>query len=414
LESYLNNLLIEYGLSDRWAEYVTWAILGVGVLILAFIANFIAKKVVVSVVNLFVKQTRTTWDDALIESKVLNRLANIAPILVIYSFKSMFDPIEQLIDRFSTILLMFLGLIVFYSFLNAVNAVYKSHEMSKQRPIKGYIQVAKIVAAIVLFITALATLLGQNPLVMLSGFGAMTAIILLMFKDSILGLVASIQLTSNDMVRIGDWIEMPKYGADGDVIDITLNTVKVRNWDKTITTIPSYSLVSDSFKNWRGMQESGGRRIKRAVNIDMTSVKFCSDEMLERFSGFDLIKDYLAERKNDVDQYNESNRVDQSELINGRRLTNVGTFRAYVVAYLRIHPKVHQSMTFLVRHLPPGENGLPIEIYVFSNDQEWANYESIQADIFDHILAAIPQFELRVFQYPTGSDLRSLSIKPPA
>ena len=239
--------------------------------------------------------------------------------------------------------------------------------------------------------------------------GAMTAILLLVFKDSILGLVASIQLTSNDMVRIGDWIEMPKYGADGDVIDVTLHTVKVQNWDKTITTIPSYALISDSFKNWRGMAESGGRRIKRAIYIDLTSIKFCTSEMLDRFEKFQLITDYIRTRKAEITEYNQEHQVDTSELINGRNLTNVGTFRAYLVAYLHHHPKIHQDLTFLIRHLPPGEQGLPIEIYVFSNDQVWANYEAIQADIFDHIFSVVPMFDLRLFQNPTGADFQQFT-----
>jgi miniconductance mechanosensitive channel len=209
------------------------------------------------------------------------------------------------------------------------------------------------------------------------------------------------------MVRIGDWIEMPKYGADGDVIDVTLHTVKVQNWDKTISTIPAYHLISDSFKNWRGMSESGGRRIKRSVSIDMSSVKFCTPDMLNRFEKFQLITDYIKSRRTEISEYNRAHQVDTSELINGRNMTNIGTFRAYLVAYLRNHPLIHDEMTFLVRQLPPGDHGLPIEIYVFSKDQVWANYEAIQADIFDHILAVLPSFELRVFQEPTGHDFRT-------
>jgi miniconductance mechanosensitive channel len=212
------------------------------------------------------------------------------------------------------------------------------------------------------------------------------------------------------MVGIGDWIEMPSYGADGDVIDVTLHTIKVQNWDKTITTIPSYALISDSFKNWRGMSESGGRRIKRAVHIDMNSVKFCNPEMLDRFEKYELITDYVRSKRKETAEYNRDHNTDTSELVNGRNLTNIGTFRAYVAAYLHSHPKIDQGMTFLIRHLQPGELGLPIEIYVFSNDQVWANYEAIQADIFDHILAVIPTFELRVFQHPTGSDFQRLSM----
>ena len=242
----------------------------------------------------------------------------------------------------------------------------------------------------------------------LSGLGALTAVLLLVFKDTILGLVAGVQLSANKMVAVGDWIEMPKYGADGDVIEVALTTVKVQNWDKTVTTIPAYALISDSFKNWRGMQESGGRRIKRSVSIDVQTIVFCDEEMLGRFAKIKYIAEYIQKKKDELARFNQELKVDDSSLVNGRRMTNVGTFRAYVVAYLKHHPKIHQEMTFLVRQLAPSENGLPIEVYVFSNDKVWANYEAIQADIFDHILAVVPEFDLRVFQVPTGNDFRRL------
>ena len=235
-----------------------------------------------------------------------------------------------------------------------------------------------------------------------------TAVLLLIFKDAILGFVAGIQLSANNMIHIGDWIDMPKYGADGDVIDITLTTVKVQNWDKTISTIPAYSLISDSFKNWRGMSESGGRRIKRSINIDMNTICFCDEQMIEKYRHIQYIADYIDAKKREIDEHNIAANVDDSELVNGRRMTNIGTFRAYVIAYLKNHPKINRDMTFLVRQLQPNENGLPIEIYVFSSDKVWANYEAIQADIFDHILAAVPNFGLRVFQNPTGSDFNRL------
>ena len=234
----------------------------------------------------------------------------------------------------------------------------------------------------------------------------MTAIILLVFKDTILGLVASVQLSTNDMVRIGDWIEMSKYGADGPVIDVSLHTVKVQNWDKTITTIPSYALISDAFRNWRGMTESGGRRIKRAFYVDMATIKFCTPEMLDRFEEYELISEYVKGRREEIAEYNKEHAVDTRHLINGRNMTNIGTLRAYIAAYLRRHPKINQKLTFLIRYLAPTEHGLPVEVYVFSADQVWANYEAIQADIFDHILAILPMFELRAFQYPTGADFR--------
>jgi len=234
----------------------------------------------------------------------------------------------------------------------------------------------------------------------------MTAVLLLIFRDAILGFVAGIQLTANNMVQTGDWISMPKYDADGDVVDVSLTTVKVQNWDKTITTIPTYALVSDSFKNWRGMSESGGRRIQRAVYIDMNTVRFCTPEMLKKFRRIQHISGYIDQKLEEIGAHNREHDVDDSVKVNGRRLTNIGTFRVYLQAYLRHHPKVNQEMTFLIRHLSPGENGLPVEVYIFSNDQVWANYEAIQADIFDHILAVIPEFGLRVFQNPSGYDFR--------
>jgi miniconductance mechanosensitive channel len=236
----------------------------------------------------------------------------------------------------------------------------------------------------------------------------MAAVLILVFKDTILGFVASIQLSANKMVNIGDWISMPDYNADGDVIDISLNTVKVQNWDKTIATIPTYALVSDSFNNWKGMEESGGRRIKRSLNIDMKSVGFLDSEQVEKFRKYHLLKDYITTKEKEITDYNKANKLDEDTVTNGRKMTNLGTFRVYLENYLHKHPKINQDMTFLVRHLQPSEMGIPMEIYVFSNDQAWANYEAIQADIFDHVLAVLPEFGLKVFQNPTGDDFNKL------
>jgi miniconductance mechanosensitive channel len=255
-------------------------------------------------------------------------------------------------------------------------------------------------------IYAAGILVNKSVLPILGGLGAMTAVIIIVFKDSILGLVASVQLSGNDMVRIGDWISMPKYDADGDVTDITLNTVKVENWDKTISYIPAYAMISDSYKNWRGMSESGGRRIKRSISIDMTSVKFASPEMIQCWERIQLLKDYLRTKQDEITAYNQEHNIDDSGGINGRKITNLGTFRAYLIEYLKNHPKIRNDMTFLVRHLQPTEKGIPIEIDVLSNDQAWPNYEAIQADIFDHVLAVIPAFDLRIFQHPSGEDIK--------
>jgi miniconductance mechanosensitive channel len=257
----------------------------------------------------------------------------------------------------------------------------------------------------------ISVLLERDPTVLLAGLGAMAAVLLLVFKDTILGFVASIQLSANEMVKIGDWIEMRSHGADGTVIDITLNTVKVQNWDKTISTIPTYALVAESFNNWKGMEESGGRRIKRAVSIDMGSIKFCDSAMLNRFERFDLIRDYVIQKEAEVIEFNKSRNIPDEDRISGRRQTNVGVFRKYLEVYLHQHPMINQEMTFLVRQLHPTTTGLPIEIYVFCKDKAWANYEAVQADIFDHIFAVIPEFELKVFQQPSGADFSKVLIK---
>ncbi|NMA65612.1 MAG: mechanosensitive ion channel, partial [Clostridiaceae bacterium] len=265
-------------------------------------------------------------------------------------------------------------------------------------------QVVKIFISIMAAVIIISILTERSPWLLLSGIGAATAVLMLIFQNSILGLVASIQLTTNNMVQIGDWIEMPTHGADGDVIDISLHTVKVQNWDKTIITIPTHKLISESFKNWRGMREAGGRRIKRSIYIDMTSVKFCDEEMLERFKKIQYIKEYIQKKESEIENYNKSQNVDLSSIVNGRRLTNLGTFRAYIANYLKNHPGLNKNMTQMVRQLQPTEYGLPLEIYAFTDETAWVKYEAIQSDIFDHILAIVPEFDLKIYQRPAGHD----------
>ena len=314
----------------------------------------------------------------------------------------------QLTRNISMVCITLVGTLVASSLLDVFLTVYSSSRTSQDIPLKATVQVVKIVAYFVCGIFIVSLILNKTPLYLFSGLSALGALLLLVFRDSILGFVAGIQLIANQMVAKGDWIEMPKYGADGDVIEIALTTVKVKNWDKTITTIPTYALIGESFKNWRGMKESGGRRIKRTVNIDISTIKFCDEDMLNRFSKIQYISDYIQIKKDELSAYNDENEVDDASLVNGRRLTNVGTFRGYTVAYLRHHLMINQEMTFLVRHLAPTEHGLPIEVYVFSKDTIWANYEGIQADIFDHLLAVAPEFDLKVFQNPSGADFRRL------
>lgn len=411
----LTNWLIEAGLSEETIEILKQYSLLVIVLVIAWLVNWVGKKYILHLVAKMVKRSRTSWDDALLKRRVFHRLSHLAPAILIYlTAPLVFYDMEtaQANMKLAAVVYMILaGLLVLDAFLNSAVDVSRNYEFFKKTPILGFAQVIKIILAIVSAIIVLGLITDKDPSKIIAGFGAMTAVLLLIFKDAILGLVAGIQLSANNMVHIGDWIAMPKYGADGDVIDITLTTVKVQNWDKTISTIPAYSLISDSFKNWRGMSESGGRRIKRSINIDMSTARFCDKPMLEKFRRIQYITDYINEKKREIDEHNKAANVDDTELVNGRRMTNIGTFRAYVVAYLKHHPKIHKEMTFLVRQLAPTETGLPIEIYVFSNDQVWANYEAIQADIFDHILAVIPEFGLRVFQNPTGSDFQQLISK---
>ena len=400
--------LMELGLGESPAGVLNWIGLALIVGSVAWLSNALVKRIILAFLSYFVKHSKTKWDDAMLERRVFTRMSHLAPAMVIYFSANLLAPATSVLQRFSMVYMIGMALFVLFAFLDAGVDIYRSYPVAKNRPIKGYVQIAKIILSIFLGVMALATLLDRSPWLMLSGLGAMTAVLLLLFKDAILGLVASVQLSLNDMVAIGDWIAMPKYGADGDVIDVTLHTVKVQNWDKTITTIPSYALVSDSFKNWRGMDESGGRRIKRSLNLDMNSVHFSKAKDLDRYEKFQSITDYIKSTRKEVSAYNVEHKVDASELVNGRNMTNLGTFRAYMKAYLQAHPKIHQEMTLLVRHLQPTEHGLPFEIYVFSNDQDWINYEDIQADIFDHMLAVIPEFGLRVFQAPSGHDLRSL------
>ena len=411
----LRDWLANQGMNPVTAEWLSTAIAVVGMLVLSLLAAVIAKRLILNWVTQIIERTKTKWDDYLLERKVFSRISYLAPAIVIALLNSIvfegYPGWIGFIDSIVALYLILVFLLVVDAVLNAVVDIYRTFPISKEIPIKAFTQVAKIIVFFIGGILVLASLLDQSPIVLLSGLGAFAAVLMLVFKDSILGFVAGIQLVANKMIARGDWIEMPSYGADGDVLEVTLTTVKVQNWDKTITTIPTYALISDSFKNWRGMNESGGRRIKRAISLDMSSVKFCTEEMLQKFAKIQYISKYIEDKKSEVAKHNREHNIEETSFVNGRHLTNIGTFRAYVIAYLKNHPKIHQNMTFLVRQLPPSPQGLPIEIYVFSNDQDWVNYEGIQSDIFDHILAVIPEFELRVFQEPTGQDLQHLGMK---
>lgn len=386
-------------------------LMAVAVIFFSILSFFIAKHYILNAVQKIIRRTKTQFDDMLFHEKVLQRLSFLAPLIVIYICSGLFPFVEEIIRKISLALISWFILLIIGGFLTAFSDIYLTLSVSQGRPIKGYIQVLKIIIYCAGTIIIICALIGISPLVLLSGFGAMTAVVLLIFRDTILSLVASIQISSNDLIRVGDWIEVPKFGVDGDVTDIALHTVKVQNWDKTITVIPTHKLLDETLKNWRGMQQSGGRRIKRSILVDIESIKFCDEQMTERFRKIHLIKDYIDQKVDELEQYNIEQEIDTSVRVNGRRMTNIGTFRAYVASYLKDNKKIHQGMTFLVRQLPPGPNGLPLEIYVFSNDIAWANYEAIQSDIFDHILAVVPEFDLRIFQNPTGNDFSNLKAE---
>lgn len=405
--------LEEIGLPGVAAVVVERLVLVAVILVVAVVANWVARRLIVRFLHSLFRRTRVTWDDRIANRGVLLRLSRIAPAIVIYATGALVAPelpwVGEAIRRITTAWIVLAAAFTIDAAVDVFHDFYRERDYSRKRPIKGFVQLGKVALFLVAGVVVITTILNQSPLGILSGLGAMSAVLLLIFRDSILGFVSGIQLSANNLVEIGDWIEMPKYDADGDVIDITLQSIKVQNWDKTITTIPVYALTSDSFRNWRGMTESGGRRIKRAVSIDMRSVRFVDDDMLERYRRFSRIRDYIEKRQEEIDRYNRENAIDLSDSVSGRRMTNLGVFRAYVQAYLHGHPQVRDDMTFLVRQLPPGPTGLPIEIYVFSADQRWAAYESIQADIFDHLLAVLPEFDLRVFQQPSGSELEAIA-----
>lgn len=407
----ISNLLIEYGVSTDLSVYLSMGILVIFVFLACVIAYIVTKKIFLQLLTHYIKNNNLDWDNVLLERKVFQRFTHIIPPIIIYNSASLFGDAMFLIQRLALTYIFVVSIFVLNSILDSINDIYsKFAKKSKAKPIKGFLQVIKITSNILIGVVIVANLIGESPIILLSGVGALTAVLSLVFKDSILGFVAGIQLASNDMLRIGDWVEMPKYGADGDVIDISLNIVKVQNWDKTIVTIPTYALISDSFKNWRGMVDAGGRRIKRSIYIDMTSIKFCTDEMIEKYKKIHYLRDYISYKEAEINEYNLTHNINPESVVNGRRLTNIGTFRAYIANYLKNHPQIHQGLIQMVRQLPPEEKGLPLEIYVFTNDTRWTSYEGIQADIFDHILAVAGEFDLRVFQNPTGYDLRQIKV----
>ncbi len=379
-----------------------------GILLLCWLVYLAVKRYLLRWLSKLVKRSQSDLDDILLNSGLLQRMTLILPIIILFNFSYLAGSAEEILRRLITAAMILIIATVLSSGLKALTEIQHHLPLSKRLNLKSYAQVTRLVMYLTAVIVMIATLIGQSPVVLLSGIGALTAVLLLIFRDTILSFVASMQLSAYDLVNEGDWIEIPKYGADGDVIDISLHTIRVQNWDKTIVVIPTHKLLEDSFKNWRGMTQSGGRRIKRAIYIDVSSIKFCDEEMLNDLEKSQLLTDYIRQKRDEIDAYNHEHGF-SGNAVSSRRMTNIGTFRAYLKSYLKNHPKINSDMTFMVRQLPVGPTGLPIEIYVFSNDIQWVNYEEIQSDIFDHILAVVPRFGLKIFQHPTGSDFNKLT-----
>jgi len=395
--------------SDPSLYLATAAIL---LLCAAISGHFFIKFVIRRIAKAVAQRVSAVAAELIQDDTLYGRLSLFIPTLMIYLGVDLLPDLSpfavKIIQKLGVIVALVIGLGVLTRLMFKGNEIYCRFAIARTRPIKGYLQVVTIILYAVGLIIVIATVLDKSPLVFVSGLGAMTAIILLVFRDTLLSLVAGVQLTTNDLIRVGDWIEMPQFEADGDVVDIALHVVKVQNWDMTITVIPTHKFLEHSFRNWRGMSESGGRRIKRSIFMDVNTVRFLNEEEIVRFGQFELLKEYIAKKRQELADYNRER--DNSDVLvsNGRRLTNIGTFRAYLINYLRQHPQIHQEMTFLVRQLQPTSEGVPLEIYVFSKDTRWAVYEGIQADIFDHVIAVVQKFDLRIYQRPSGQDLRRL------
>lgn len=410
MRSWLYNLVSSW--HEEAAVVATPLILVVLILVLAGILYLILSRIIVRSIAAFSARTRVDWDATLVRHGVFHRLAALAPALLVRALSASWllpdGAPASILMLAAHLWLLVVSMLVLYAALDALVEIYNKQPYARQMPLQGFAQGVKLVVLLVVLVMSIATLMGKSPALLVSGLGAMTAVLMLIFKDPILGFVAGIQLSANRMLAVGDWLEMPKYQADGDVIAITLTTVKVRNWDQTITTVPTYALIADSFKNWRGMQEIGGRRIMRNILIDMQSVRFMTPEDIDRLRKAQLIAGYIETKLEDIERHNRECKIDPSTPINGRHLTNLGTFRAYLKEYIKTHPGIHPDLIMMVRQLQPTASGIPIEIYAFTRTTAWVDYEGIQADIFDHILAVIPEFGLRVFQSPSGNDLRRL------
>ncbi|MEA4808335.1 Miniconductance mechanosensitive channel YbdG [bioreactor metagenome] len=412
ITNWFNQKLLNFGTSVSVADYLdNFAVLLI-IILLALAVDYICRYILLGAFKKFAKKTTNQLDDLIIEKKIINKGMHIIPSILIFTMIPLAYPspadkeILVLLQKLCQIYIITVSLLFINSLLNLGVELFHRNDKFKDKPLKGFVQIVQVILFSVGVILLISILINESPSTIFTGIGASAAILMLVFKDTILGFVAGIQLSANDMLRVDDWISMPKYGADGTVIEITLNTVKVKNFDNTISTIPPYALISESFQNWRGMRESPGRRIKRSINLDMNSVKFCTPEMLEKYRKISLLAGYIDDTENKLQTYNQTNQIDNTILVNGRRQTNLGVFRAYLQRYLESLPEVNKEMICMVRHLQPTEKGIPMELYFFSSIKDWVIYETIQADVFDHVLAVIPEFDLQIFQELSGSDVR--------
>lgn len=409
----LSNFLAEYfigkGLDADIAHFLNMLVNIAVVFVLWYFLHLITKKILLTAFQRFTNKTKTTFDDYLVKSNFPRYVSNVFPLLLlILTVPVVFEDYPRLLavfEKLVNIYIILLIVLISRSLLRTTTNYMKRHERYHDKPIESYTQVLMIVFWSIGLIFVFSEITGRSVIGFLISLGAASAIILFIFKDTILGFVASIQVSVNDIVRIGDWITFSKYGADGFVTEINLATVRVQNWDNTYTTIPTYNLIADSFHNWRGMQESPGRRIKRSLNIKQNSIRFINDEDIAKFEEFGLIAPYIKKRQEEINEYNRKLGINKKHLLNGRHQTNLGVFRNYALAYLKAHPQIHQEMTMMVRHLPPTTQGIPIEIYCFSADKRWEFYEAITVDIFDHLIAAVPFFDLQLFESPSGDDI---------
>jgi miniconductance mechanosensitive channel len=408
-ELLIESFFMQLGVSDSFVMYIRLLVLLTVLLFISWLVFVITKRVIIHYVYVLIKKTSVTWDDVLADHNVFDNIAHIIPALfvkilapqIFSDFTFILPAVITLTDAY----LIIVGMTVVFAFLKVAELWFSSRPAFEDKPLTSYFQLIRIILYIITGIFVLSIILGKSPVYFLSAFGAISAVILLIFKDTILGLVASIQMSANDMVKVGDWVEMPKFNADGDVIAIYLTTVKVRNWDKTITTIPTYFFVTDSFKNWRGMVQSGGRRIMRSLFIDVQTVRLIDPETREKYKKYALVSDYIETRQAEIEEFNAKNKIDASVLINGRRMTNIGLFRKYIESYLHTHPGVRSDMLIMVRQLAPEDRGVPVQVYCFTNTTVWSEYETIQSDIFDHLFSAVHFFDLDIFQQPTGKDI---------